>query len=275
MYPVLSVSPRDRSAHDIAPVTRPAPMLGASYTGPMLACLCLLLFQTRPIDSLDSLASHYSIKVEVVTQAYLWQGEGYKVVSDAVPATDLARYTPLFVKEWSLYPVSLMAKARVRRIVIGSNIRMDGQPRAAVPASDDDTLYYDATLGAKVPHYQRIVLHHEFFHLIDDRSGWMRRDPDWAALNLHDFHYGSGGDKMREHGSGELTDKIPGFLTPYGTSAVEEDKAELFAHLVVDPEFVKKRAAADPVVASKIKLLKSRLAQFDPDMGEAFWKQMG
>jgi len=61
----------------------------------------------------------------------------------------------------------------------------------------------------------------------------------------------------------------------YGTAAVEEDKAELFAHMIVDGSFVKDRASHDPVLAAKVALLRERLAKFDPAMGMVLKKVAG
>lgn len=238
----------------------------------MLAAVCLFIAHAGSTDLLDDLANRYGITVEVVTKPYTWQGAGYVVKAEPVTATDLERYAPLLAKEWSIYPVGLMAKARVKKILLGTNVSVSGQLRAAVPAFDGDTMVYDTNLGAHKPRYQRAIVHHEFFHMIDERMGRLRTDPQWSKLNPEPFQCGKGGDKMRESGVGDLTDKIPGFLTRYGTAAVEEDKAELFSHMIVDPDFVKERAKNDSVVAKKIELLKSRLKDF-AGMGDEFWNR--
>jgi hypothetical protein len=121
------------------------------------------------------------------------------------------------------------------------------------------------------PAYQRSVIHHEFFHMMDERMGVMRKDPAWAALNPPSFKYGSGGAKMRTNGVGDLNSDIPGFITKYGTSAIEEDKAELYAHLIIDPVFVANEAKSDPVLTKKIALLKSRMAKYHPTFSAKFW----
>lgn len=76
---------------------------------------------------------------------------------------------------------------------------------------------------------------------------------------------------MRTSGVGNLTTEITGFLTPYATSAIEEDKAELFAHLIVNTKFVVDQAAKDPVLASKIAMLKKRMEAYDPGFNSNFW----
>jgi len=234
----------------------------------------LVLLQTTKAESLTSLAAIDQFRVDCIKRPLEWHGNDYIVRENPAKASLLEAYEALFVKEFSLYPASFVEKAVVHRIVFGAGLSVDGQVRAAVPAFDGETMYYDAVLGASKPHYQRLVIHHEFFHMVDQRMGFLDRDPEWEKLNAPGFRYGPGGANMRRKGVGDLTDKIPGFLTMYGTAAVEEDKAELFAHMIVDGPYVKKRASQDAVLAAKIGLLDKRLAAFDPAMGTSFWKKI-
>ncbi len=214
---------------------------------------------------------NYGLKVEIAKQAFTVRPARYSVSGDAPTAEQVQKYAALFNKEWSIYPPTLIKKAKVSRIVICVNLKVGEQIRGAVPAFEIDTMFYDPALGDYAPNYQRTVVHHEFFHMMDQRMGAMRKDPEWAALNPQGFSYGTGGQNMRDGNAGTLRKDIPGFLTQYGTAAVEEDKAELFGHLIVNNKFVTDQAIKDAVLAGKIALLKKRLEKFDPDMGEKFW----
>jgi hypothetical protein len=84
-------------------------------------------------------------------------------------------------------------------------------------------------------------------------------------LNPAGFKYGDGGWSARDlPWTGILTDQYPGFLNHYSTTGVEEDKAEVFANLIMNEEFVKWRARCDPIVRLKVDVLKERLARFCP-----------
>jgi len=234
---------------------------------------CLTLLQTTRVeDPLVSIATKYSLRVEVVDKPQVIQGAGYRIEIDPPSKEDLAAYTKLFSSEWNRYPIEVTKKAGLKAIVIGSNIRMNTQIRASVPAFDTGIMYYDTTLGKKHPEFQRSVVHHEFYHLLDERQGKIWVDKPWSELNPPDFHYGKGGAAMREAGVGKLTDKLPGFITLYSTSAIEEDKAEIFAHLLVDPVFLDDRVKADPVVSSKVAFLKQRLKDWVSAVDDCFWK---
>ena len=67
---------------------------------------------------------------------------------------------------------------------------------------------------------------------------------------------------------------VIGFLEPYSTSGLEEDKAEVFANMMVAPDYVKQRAASDPVIRAKVARMKELLADFCPNMNKEFWERV-
>jgi len=75
---------------------------------------------------------------------------------------------------------------------------------------------------------------------------------------------------MRDPFSGVLRE-IPGFLTTYATSGVEEDKAEIFGHMMTNYTVVAKRAATDAVIREKISAMKRLLERFCPAVDQKFW----
>ena len=60
-------------------------------------------------------------------------------------------------------------------------------------------------------------------------------------------------------GSARLTDELPGFVSKYATSALEEDKAETFAFLMAAPARLQAIAARDAVIRAKIAAVKAEL----------------
>lgn len=237
----------------------------------MKAALFLFALIATSSDGLQELGAKFGHKIELRQAAFTDQARGYNVAGDVASEKAMSTYAPLWIAEWKRYPTGVMAKAKVVKVVFAEKLSLSGQIRAAVPAFDLNTMYFDPALGAHAPHYQRGVVHHEFFHMMDFRMGKLTNDPDWRALNPKDFKYGDGGKNMRSSGVGNLTRDIPGFLTPYGTSAIEEDKAELFSHLIVSTKFVTEQAEKDPVLAAKIELLKKRMLAYDAGFNADFW----
>ena len=196
-----------------------------------------------------------------------------KIAGSAAAADEIEGYSNLFVRELSLYPPSLIKQSKLKRIVICKDLEFDGQLRGAIPDFEHDTLYLDVLRGGYDRLYLCRVLHHEFFHIIDYRDdGHVYEDKAWAALNPPGFHYGTGGKNAQDVAdASELTDKFPGFLDYYSTTGVEEDKAEIFANLIVESAYVARRAKTDPVLRAKVRLLEKSLAQFCSEIDRAFW----
>ncbi len=223
-------------------------------------------------SELRDLEKKYNIKIEVADESTTWKGNGYTVSIAAPSQSSLNHYSKLFVKEWSRYPVTTISKARVKKVWLGIGVKVGKQVRAAAPCFDGDMMVYDTELGAENSNYQRNVVHHEFFHMIDERMGVLWKDEKWSRLNSPDFKYGSGGANMRQAGAGTLTDKLPGFLTPYSCSGVEEDKAEIYSHLLIDTSFVLNVAKSDKIISNKIQAIRAKMMSFDSNITNDFWK---
>ncbi|HZN38787.1 MAG TPA: hypothetical protein VFD82_08280 [Planctomycetota bacterium] len=193
----------------------------------------------------------------------------------AKPATrgQVDRYLPLLCQELRKYPPELIARIGLRRVVLCRDLSLGKQPRAAVPLRDHDSLHLDVVAGHYSCDYQRIVVHHELMHVIDDRDdGKVYEDGEWAALNATQFRYGNGGIHAQHDQRASLhTTGVQGFLTSYATTAVEEDKAELFARLMVEPDYVAKRAEEDAILRAKVARLRELLLAFCPQFDGRAW----
>ena len=202
-----------------------------------------------------------------LSQTQSVQAGGGFITCEPSPFDDSLDAAIRIQREFKDYPKQLFERAGCARIVLCTKLAYAGQLRAAIPDWEHNTLYIDTQRGAKSPGYPEHVLHHEFFHLVDHADdGDVYRDPDWAALNPPGFTYGNGGvNAQTTHNTGALTDSIPGFLTHYATTGVEEDKAELFAFSITHKDYISTQLQRDPVLAAKVKRLQSILKMFCPD----------
>jgi hypothetical protein len=160
--------------------------------------------------------------------------------------------------------------------VLCSELSFAGQRRNAIPDYEHDTLYLDVKRGSWDTPYLRKVIHHEFFHVIDYRDdGRVYQDERWMALNPDNFQYGTGGRTAQDvQKTSVLTKSYPGFLNHYSTTGVEEDKAEIFANLIVDFEYVEERCQTDAAIRAKVEQMKVLLAAFCPEMNDDFWEKV-
>lgn len=190
-------------------------------------------------------------------------------------------YLPMFIREWRLYPTTLVTNTKLRFIVFGSNFKLplETRGRNAIPDYHHDAMFYDVSLSLTGELYRKYLLeiiHHEFFHFIDYKDdGEVYEDKVWKKLSPPEFKYGRGGYSVQsDFTQGFVTDKIPGFITRYATSGVEEDKAEVFRCMLVNLRELEVRAETDLVLSNKIARMKTLLYTFCPELDEPYWQRL-
>lgn len=236
---------------------------------------CAEELSEKDTAQLGELAEKYGIVIEFADISFPIQISHGPIHGENATPQEIKRYLPLFLAEFELYPKDLVTRARLEKVILCKSLAFRKQPRTAIPDYEHNTLMLDVVRGVENENYMRKVLHHEFFHMIDWADDWkVYEDPDWIALNAKDFKYGSGGVNAQGNAdTSVLTDKFPGFLNHYSTTGVEEDKAEIFANLVVDAKHVASRLESDAVLKSKVTRMKELLKTFTPAINEEFWQE--
>ncbi len=172
------------------------------------------------------------------------------------------RASAIVTRELARYPASFLRKVRLAGVVFADDLAENDTPIPSLP-NVASLLLLDAT---SVESDLVRALHHEVFHFFDRADdGRVSPDPAWSQLNAPSFAYGSGGRSLRGAWAARPSDDLPGFLSGYATSGVEEDKAETFAFAVTRAPMVKARAATDPALRAKLAELGRRLEAFDAE----------
>ncbi len=73
---------------------------------------------------------------------------------------------------------------------------------------------------------------------------------------------------------GRLDPTLKGFLNRYSMSGVEEDKAEMFANMMINYRMVDLRSQTDPVIRTKMLRIKTLLYKFCPAFDNDFWTKI-
>ncbi len=180
------------------------------------------------------------------------------------------QYLQLFVAEFSRYPAEVIAKTQLRKIVFCQNLALQGVPKMGVCVRPSNILYLNITTVESSKDL-REALHHEFFHMIDRKIN--QPDSEWESMNAPSFHYGKSNSEY-ESGSGEGPLQKAGFVSPYSQVSASEDKAEVFARIMVDHPWVSYRALGDPILEAKVEHLKKLLYSFSNSFDSAFWAKI-
>jgi hypothetical protein len=190
-------------------------------------------------------------------------GTAFGPVDAAATRSDqIATFLPILIEEAGKLAPGAFRCAGVRKIALVRRLTVAGQARAAVPDWTHRTLVLDVGYAATMPDYARWVFHHELFHLLDYADNELIRfDPEWTALNAPGFAYGPGGDRAyHDPDSAYAWDAPPpGFVSLYATLGAEEDKAETFAALMMEPDELATACTQDAVLRAKVELLRRRL----------------
>ncbi len=229
-----------------------------------------------PLGELEKIAKVYKIEIVTVDPRFPVRTTYGTIDGKNADRKKLESYAGLFAREFTVHPPDLVKRSQLKRVVLCEELSFAGQRRNAIPDFDHDTLYLEVSRGTYSKPYLRKVIHHEFFHIIDYRDdGSVYKDERWQVLNPAKFKYGDGGRNVQDlQTTSVLTDEFPGFLNHYSTTAVEEDKAEVFANLIVDPVYVEDRAKKDRVLKAKVERMRDLVANFCPDMKEEFWERV-
>lgn len=218
----------------------------------------------------EDLARLSALGIEVFTPQRAFHLESGGSVLSGVPiaARERDRALVTLASELARYPAEFLARARLRRLVLCSKFHEGSEPIPSLPN------YHGALLidvDADAPYLRRLV-HHEVFHFADYADDdQLSHDPTWLALNDRYFAYGSGGRFVREPGAGRFSAEIPGFVSRYATSALEEDKAETFAMRMSAPQQFAALIATDAILRAKSGALELQLRKLSPKMDESFF----
>jgi hypothetical protein len=230
---------------------------------------------------LRALGEQHGIEVTTPTTPYKYEGESGWGEAQAASDWELEMFTPILVEEIGLYPRSFLRKIGVKGIILVRDlwIREENLKQNVSGYIFDNWVVMSVSYNYKVNlrDKQRRYLHHLIWHQFDGFKGMMWEDPEWVALNPPGFRYGvhtKGGIYDRSSESGLLSTQYPGFVNRYGTGYLPDDKADLFAYLIVLHHWVQERTQADRSLQAKARLIKKRLAEFDPAFDAAFWTRI-
>ena len=158
-------------------------------------------------------------------------------------------------KNLNRYSQEFLKKINLRYIVLCEDLSISGINTAGIPDHVMKTLILDIKFNEK---YFERVIHHEVFHIINDKFKEIFDEKVWSNFNNNSFKYAE---------CSTCTDKLGldtykntnGFLTEYSRSTASEDMAEVFSHLMIGLNLDK----LDPILEKKIQFIKTNLLKID------------
>jgi hypothetical protein len=187
------------------------------------------------------------------------------------PLNDVARnrFVRLYREAADEYPKHFLPTV-VERVFIGENVSNQGH--AVGGAAFADKIYDKGIVigeAAAADDVMKVIFHHEIFHRIVLANWDKFPHQKWQNLLPKKFEYLGDGLKMIQTGIPHLTteqiDQLnrAGFWDAYSTSGYEEDIATLGGLLMNSSDDLRKKAQANPVLASKVDLIYEFLVKVD------------
>jgi uncharacterized protein YceK len=177
---------------------------------------------------------------------------------------ELEQYLPLFEQELQKLPAALLKVSGLQVVAFVRQLKVATQPRAAVPDYNHEVLYYD--ISPESDSYLRHVVHHEFYHMLEQQlyGSAYYQDPQWLLLNPEGFSYGKGGAATRHAQAAAFSHPSPGFINAYAMSGIEVIWAS------DSWQQVKFMFEQDAVLAAKLQLLIRQLQCKVPELKHAW-----
>lgn len=245
------------------------------FTGPLHA------YSYDDIEKLQSkLEDKYSIKLYIKEIPFSIWDLDFDVVTEE-DFDILYNYLLLFDEEFSKYPLEFLNKTRLKGVSFVRYLSFGGQVRTAVPDHIRELLFYDFARGRYDKTYQRHVIHHEFYHMIEDELNKLNygkvADTTWLEFHKPDNPYGLGGASIQGNSNAfPFTHPEQGFVNLYSKSALGEDKSEVFAGLFIKEEYVKIMGwiKKDKILYNKVKFMKSFLKDQNTNFNDSYWNDL-
>ena len=158
-------------------------------------------------------------------------------------------------KNLSRYSKDFLKKINLKYIVMCEDLSISGINTAGIPDHIMKTLIVDLRFNEK---YFERVIHHELFHVINDRFKELFNEDEWKKFNDKNFKYADCSTCSKKLGLDTYQD-TNGFFTEYSKTIPSEDMAEVFSHLIKK----KHQNTSDNILNKKVKFIKDKLNKID------------
>ena len=185
----------------------------------------------------------------------------------------LSRYLTLLHEELAKYPECFFRKARLEAIVLVKRQFYDSKPLEGMYQRTARIIVFDFLRNQGHDIKQRLNVHHELYHMFENQNGlaWTLRD--WEGFNVPGFSYQIPKSlQPNKNPVNYFAPPVQGFVTYYGMKSPTEDRAEIFATLMIDSQrrVVLRWMEKDAVLRKKVQALKAAVEDVCPDFAERF-----
>ena len=162
-------------------------------------------------------------------------------------------------KNLSIYEKDFLNKINLRFVVLCENLYISEVNTAGIPDHKKRTLILDINFNEK---YFERVIHHELFHIIQNKFESIFDEKIWSNFNDKAFEYAECSTCSNRLGL-DLYNETNGFLTEYSKSIASEDMAEVFSFIMTDKLKIKNIVNKDSILSNKIEFIKNGIKKIE------------
>lgn len=115
-------------------------------------------------NELAALSRRQGATISSVTAPFVLMIGSAAIEGQAACASDVEPLLPGMISELSLYPLGVLAKAKVQRVILCGDLAMNGDSMVGLASSENGLLLIDAALCRRT---RARSIHREVFHMID------------------------------------------------------------------------------------------------------------
>jgi len=187
----------------------------------------------------------------------------------------LLAFLKILEEELGRYPSRFFEFSQLQQIYLVEKCFHHDRPMEGLYNDRDRVILLEIARGSN-PIRQRHNIHHELFHMMERSVQRMVRldEEEWSKLNKDHFVYG----QPSRYKESESFSSPPreGFATVYSLTSPQEDRAEIYACLMVRSQnrLLSKWMGSDPILKQKVEYIKRFIVAYCPEMDERYWDRL-
>ncbi len=202
---------------------------------------------------LSSLSGSLHLVKNGISLGYVEKDEnpgGGKYFCGALSKNKSSRAGKIINDTLSVFTNSSIKTLNLKYLILCSDTKSGGRAIGGIPVPPLNLIMLSVGNNENSPAYLKHTFLHELYHFIEYRFG-SNKDPDWQKLFAKGYTNSYHG-KMKNSVIGSAK---KGFLNVYSTSFPHEERAELFATLLLKPAEVVAhiKASNDEILKDKVK----------------------
>ena len=224
--------------------------------------------QTNKINALvNQIHQQYGLNILYKNIPRLQQAKVAYHLADPADYPFVIKFLEILKTELKKYPPDFFKKFSQPTIILVKKYFYEEKPAEGLCTFAGNVIFFDFFRSRRNDRNQEHSIHHEIFHMIEVQMKKENAvfDAVWQQFNSPNFEYGKPVARQGNvNALNYFAPSDPGFVTEYAMTSPAEDKAEVFACLMVDSQrrLIEQWTKKDEILQKKVDYIKSIVRRF-------------